>query len=161
MKPAEPDQPAPPLISPRTAERLICWCLFLMAPVFALTTWQGADYSFTNSRHFSVPVLIFEVVVVATGILGGARPIASIRQLPRLSQIAFASWLIVVLLATSQSIFPLVGAIHLCILLLHLLLGIAVCDLLRRTRYQISDQFLLATSFGILTYLLIVLPTTA
>ncbi len=88
-----------PALSPQLAAKLACFALILAAPVFALTTWQ-VDYSFLAIRHFSVPIIVAELIVIFLGLTSGADLRKFVGAFGLAGKLSLATFVFVVLAST-------------------------------------------------------------
>lgn len=160
MSLAESQDTSKSLISPPLAMRTVCACLSLMLPVFALATFQW-DYAFTASRYFSVPVLVFELLMLAVMVLAGARPSNTAAALSPLFRACLIVLLIVALSATVLATFQTLGWIFFSVTVLHFALALTLWDFLSRIHPTDGWPYLAALGWGLTTYTLIVLVAIA
>jgi len=104
--------------------------LFVVPTAFALSTWD-LPYYFSIMRHWSVTVLVGEVVVIVCALVAGFRPH---RALPAIGQLGLGAAMVWVLSTAAAAYFaqsPLAPESHFVISLIHALFALALWDRFR------------------------------
>lgn len=79
---------------------LICFALFAAAPLFAVLTWQES-YTWLAIRHYSIPIVFFEVVMITTAIAAGSRPDRIWSAATITNKLAFVLFMLAVIVSNS------------------------------------------------------------
>lgn len=79
---------------------ITCAILCLMPSAFALLTWQSV-YEYTAIRHYSLPIVAAEAVIIVIAMISGFGLLASFSKLRLATKIAAIGWALAVLLATA------------------------------------------------------------
>lgn len=134
-----------------------CAILLLVAPLFALATWQ-TSYSFSIWRHLSVPVLAAEVLIIFLAIHSGFSIRAAFHRIDRLTRHATIAWLTVIgaatLMANSQ---PAMAWVLLVSTLIHALFVLAFWERFSGEWREWRLRFAIALAIGATIYFAVIL----
>lgn len=105
-----------------------CAILCLMPAAFALITWQP-NFEYTAIRHYSLPVLVAEALIIVIAMTGGFGIFAAFAQLRLITKAASIIWLAAVLLATFFASADPAAAQTLCLTaVIHSIFVLAMID---------------------------------
>ena len=144
------------ILNPGTADRLICLCLFLVAPVFALTSMQ-LDYTTTLYRSFSVPVMVCQLAIIALAFSSRVQPLSALREMPRLVMACIGLWFIGALISTMGADLQPTASMSLARSLLQLVFGLALYGFIRAEPLTDSWPMLKSLAWGLTVYTVVVL----
>lgn len=107
---------------------IICVVLCLMPAIFALITWQPV-FEYTAIRHYSLPVLVAEALIIVVAMVGGFSVFSAFTQLRTITKIASIIWLAAVILATFFASEDPAAAQALCLtVVIHAIFTLAMID---------------------------------
>lgn len=109
-----------------TAGRLCLLILSSLPVLFALQTWQ-IEYRFDPVRHFSLPVLVGEILVIVLAIVGGYRVRSALAKVHPTDLLLVGAWFVCALITSILAVRePSIALFYLATTVIHFLFGFAI-----------------------------------